>query len=186
MKAHIAFLDETGVLMAPLVRRSWAPRGQRPVLYQRTRSHQKVSVIGALCVTPLRDRCHFYFRTHPGLNINGVLVAAFVGALLRQLREPVFLIWDHLASHRGKEVKLLAERVPRLHLYLLPPYAPELNPVENAWSYWKLNPLANSAPMTLEELSSSTSSSGRSIQRRRNLLWSFIEHSPLSTERRAA
>ena len=58
------FLDESGVLMAPLVRRSWAPAGQTPVLYQRGAHHRKVSVIAALCVSPERDQLRFYFRLH--------------------------------------------------------------------------------------------------------------------------
>ncbi len=41
------FLDESGMLMAPLVRRSWSVRGQTPVLRQRGRCHQKVSAIAA-------------------------------------------------------------------------------------------------------------------------------------------
>jgi len=42
LKAWLAFVDESGMMMSPLVRRSWAPRGHTPVIHQRTRSHQKV------------------------------------------------------------------------------------------------------------------------------------------------
>ncbi|NOZ10206.1 MAG: hypothetical protein GXP09_04080 [Gammaproteobacteria bacterium] len=69
--------------MAPLVRRSWSPCGQTPVLVQRTRSHKKVSVIAALCVAPRRDHMHLYFRLHPDTHINAVLIIAF----LRQLHQ---------------------------------------------------------------------------------------------------
>ena len=48
--------------MSPLVRRSWAPRGVTPILYQRTRRREKVSAIAALCVAPTRDLIHLYFR----------------------------------------------------------------------------------------------------------------------------
>ncbi|MFC1735154.1 IS630 family transposase [Candidatus Hydrogenedentota bacterium] len=48
LRAWLVFLDESGMLMAPHVRRSWAPRGQTPIMYQRTRAHQKVSVIADL------------------------------------------------------------------------------------------------------------------------------------------
>ncbi len=33
LKAHLAFLDESGFLLIPTVRRTWAPRGQTPLLY---------------------------------------------------------------------------------------------------------------------------------------------------------
>jgi transposase len=39
LKAFLVFIDESGLLMAPLVRRSWAPCGYTPILYQRTQSH---------------------------------------------------------------------------------------------------------------------------------------------------
>ena len=51
--------------MAPLVRRSWSLRGHTPLLRQRTRAHQKVSAIAALCIAPARDRVALYFRLLP-------------------------------------------------------------------------------------------------------------------------
>jgi hypothetical protein len=54
LNAHLVFLDETGFLMTPLVCRTWAPRSQTPVFYQRGGSYQKLSCIGALAVPPSR------------------------------------------------------------------------------------------------------------------------------------
>jgi hypothetical protein len=71
--------------MAPLVRRSWHPRGVTPVLEQRTRAHQKVSAIAAVCILPTRDRVQLYFRLHPHANINAFGVRAFLRELDRQV-----------------------------------------------------------------------------------------------------
>src|SRR3990172_7010272 len=68
-KAALVFIDESGFLMAPYVRRSWAPKGATPVLYQCGRSHQKVSAIAALCVSAERSTVRCYFRLHPAANI---------------------------------------------------------------------------------------------------------------------
>ena len=92
LKAWLAFIDEPGLLMAPLVQRSWSPCGHTPVLHQRTRAHQKVSIIGALCVTPERDRVHLYFRLHANTNINAVRVHDFIRQLYSQLNAPIILI----------------------------------------------------------------------------------------------
>lgn len=165
--------------MAPLVRRSWSLRGITPVLYQRTRSHQKVSAIAALCVNPNQDHLNLYFRLHPNKNINSDLVIDFLRNLIRQLNSPIVLIWDRLRAHRSKKVQKFIDKAKDLHVFLLPAYAPELNPVENVWSYLKYNSLANFAPLDLEELNETTRSSARSIQRRQNLLRSFMKHSPL-------
>ena len=57
--------------MAPLVRRTWAPRGHTPVLMQRGRSRRKVSVIGALVISPRRRRVRAYFSLLPDANFDG-------------------------------------------------------------------------------------------------------------------
>jgi len=167
--------------MAPLVRRSWSPCGQTPVLYQRTRSHKKVSVIAALCVTPARDRMHLYFRLHPDANINAGLIIAFLRQLRQQLDpHPIVVVWDRLRAHRAKSVMAYLRDTRTIHPVLLPPYAPELNPIEYAWGYLKNNPLANHACFNIEELADTARHYGRSLQRKQHLLRSFILHSPLS------
>lgn len=167
--------------MAPLVRRSWSPCGHTPVLYQRTRSHQKVSVIAALCVTPKRDRLHWYFRLHANANINARVVVAFLRQLRRQLDpHPIVLIWDRLQAHRAKRVKTFLHHAQHIYPVFLPPYAPDLNPVEYAWGYLKHNPLANYACFDTEELANTARHYARSLQRQPRLLRSFIYHSPLS------
>lgn len=75
-KAWLVFIDESAFLTAPLVRRGWAPCGQTPVIRQRTRSHRKVSGVGALCVAPERDRLaqraavvRDFLKTHPHIRL---------------------------------------------------------------------------------------------------------------------
>lgn len=166
--------------MAPVVRRSWAPRGNTPILYQRTRSHRKVSVIAALCVTPGRDSVHLYFRLHPDANINSVSVSNFLKNLLKQLNKPMVLVWDRFLAHRAKRVQSLVRNSRNCYSFFLPPYAPELNPVENVWSYLKINPMANLTPFDIGSLTETTRSKGRSLQRKQKLLRSFMKHTCLS------
>lgn len=167
-------------MMAPVVRRSWSPCGKTPWLYQKTRSHKKVSVIAALCISPCRSRLRLFFRLHPDANIDAHLVAAFLKNLLKELTGPIIIVWDRSVPHRSKKVQALWNNNPRLHLSFLPPYAPELNPVEYVWSYAKMNPLANVTAMDVAELATGTRRSVRSIQRKQCLLRSFIRASGLS------
>lgn len=166
--------------MAPLLRRSWAPVGRTPVILQRTRSHQKISVIAGLCIHPCRDQVRLYFRLHPNNNISSVEVLYFIKQLLQQLKHPIVLIWDRLLAHRANKVKNFIDNTSRLHVFFLPPYAPELNPVENVWSYLKMNPLVNMALDDLALLAEQTRHHARSIQRKQTLLRAFVKHSPLS------
>lgn len=166
--------------MAPLVRRSWSPCGETPVFRQRTRAHQKVSMIAALCVPPTRDAVQLYFRLHPNANINAEAVIGFLRVLSEQLAGPAVLVWDRLQAHRARITQEFFTCHLQLHPHLLPPYAPELNPVENVWSYLKMNPLANFAPLDLDTLVQTTRHHGRSLQRTHDLLRSFMAHTPLS------
>ena len=165
--------------MAPWVRRTWSPRGRTPVLYQRTRHHTKVSVIAALCVAPHRDRVHLYFRLHGDAQINTDLVIDFLRQLNRQLQGRIILLWDRLGAHRSKSTQGFLSDTPALHPVFLPPYAPDLNPVEFVWSYLKTKPLANLALTELPSLQSVTRRHARSLQHKERLLRSFLKHSPL-------
>jgi hypothetical protein len=148
--AAIVFIDEAGFMMGPHRRRSWAPRGQTPVLHQRGRSRLKVSVIGALSISPGRHRVRAWFAFERQASFDGSHILAFLQALVRSLRCPVVLVWDRRQAHRGQPVKgWLAANGHRIHAELLPAYAPELNPVELIWGYAKTNPLANFAPVTV-------------------------------------
>ncbi len=163
-----------------LIRFFTCKEGCTPIMYQRTRSHQKVSVIASLCVAPSRDHLHLYFRLHPDANINSGLVIDFLRVLLRELDGPIVLLWDRFRPHRAKVTQAFIQRHPELHTHHLPPYAPELNPVENVWSYLKMNPMANLALTDLDTLTTTTRHYGRSLQRKQTLLRSFITHTPLS------
>ncbi len=178
--ASLIFLDETGLLMAPLVRRSWAPRGQTPILYQRTRSWEKVSVIVALAVSPKRRRVTLYFNLYPGANVNGGLLVSFLEELTEHIGNPMVLVWDNLSSHRGRPVADFLERHSRVWVEWLPAYAPELNPVEYLNSYLKLNPLANLAALGAAHLATLARPQLHKLQKNQPLLRSFIHASPLS------
>lgn len=168
--------------MAPLLRRTWCLRGSTPVLLQKTDSHKKVSVIGALGlrVGRRRHQARLYFRLHPNRNVGAALALQFLKLLSRHLRGHIIIVWDRFSAHRAKKVVAYAKGTGRIHLVSLPPYAPELNPIECGWGYWKRNPLANLALTDLEELADAVRRHGRSIQRRGDLLTSLLRHSELS------
>jgi hypothetical protein len=90
--AHIALIDESGLLMAPLVRRTWAPRGQTPDLDQ-CGTRQKVSVAAALWLSPRRERLGLYFQTLPDGYFDNWYVAAFLEAMLKELRSREKISW---------------------------------------------------------------------------------------------
>lgn len=127
--AHIAFIDESGFLLIPTVRRTWAPRGQTPI-HRHHQKREKVSVISALTVSPMRQHMGLYFRCLPDANFDNIAVADFLRYLLKHLRGFVIVIWDNGRHHKGDAIRSFLRRNRRIWLEALPPYAPELNPDE--------------------------------------------------------
>ena len=138
----IVFIDESGFYLLPALVRTWAKRGQTPlVAHQLTRDH--LSVICALVhngkrkgrlLMQVRDRAFC-----------GQSVIGFLLHLLGQLKGKLLVIWDGASIHRSKAVQaFLASPVARrLRVERLPGYAPELNPVEAVWQYLKRVELRN-------------------------------------------
>jgi transposase len=178
LNASLVFIDESGLLLAPLVRRTWAPCGQTPILYQRGRARDKVSIIAALTLSPRRRRTGLYFSLRANENVTTAWLVPFLRALTRHLRGPFVLVWDRLPGHRAHVV---TEYLHRKHrpVALLPPYAPELNPVEIFWAYLKRNPLANFAALDAAHLASVATRHVQRLRRRPELLRSFFDATPL-------
>ena len=138
-------IDESGFLMSPLVRRTLAPRGHTPIL--KTKAHrEKVSIVAALSISPRRHRLGLYWRTFPRSFVNAERSAEFLRSLLRHLQAEVIVVWDGGPMHKGAPIAEVLADFPRLSLERLPPYAPELNPVEYLWNHLKYGKLANFAP----------------------------------------
>jgi hypothetical protein len=150
--SYIVFIDETGFMMEPLVRRTWAPRGKTPIV-KLTSPHERISVIGAMAIR--RSPITFGFQFHllaNNANFNGRSVAAFVHSVRQRLHGPLTVIWDECRIHWAWPVKTLLHENPSIKVEPLPPYAPELNPVDYVWSYVKYARLANYCPFDLAEL----------------------------------
>jgi transposase len=172
-------IDEGGFLMAPLVRRSLAPRGQTPVYAVAAAHRQKVSTIAALTLSPVRHHAGLYFQTHPNAYINQEKAAAFLEELLRHLRGKVIVIWDRGPMHRGPAIRAVLARYPRLSLEALPAYAPDLNPVEMLWNHLKYADLANFVPQGLWHLHSAVQTGLEIVQEDQERLHSFFAASGL-------
>ena len=151
-RAHLVLIDETRLFLNPLVRRSWAVRGKTPVIGGDGGHRKKVSVIGALSVSPVARRCGLYFSTLPDGFFTAEAVVEFLRDLLRHLRGKVVVLWDGGPNHKGPLIRAFLRRNRRLTLERLPAYAPDLNPVEVVWSWLKYGQLANYVPDGIPEL----------------------------------
>jgi transposase len=120
----------------------------------------------------------FYFRLFPGA-IRGPQVIEFLTHLLAHLPGRLLVIWDGLPAHRSRLVQRWVAGQARLELERLPAYAPELNPVEYLWGYWKQHELPNFCPKNFAELSDHARRALRRMRRRPALVRSFWQQAQL-------
>jgi putative transposase len=120
--------------------------GQTPVIGADGGHRDKVSVIGAVSGFPAGRRWGFDFATAPAGFFTADKVVASLRDLLRHLRGNVVVVWDRGGNHKGPVIRRFLARNRRLWLEVLPPWAPELNPVEPVWSWRKASEWANVVP----------------------------------------
>ncbi|HXG64117.1 MAG TPA: IS630 family transposase [Blastocatellia bacterium] len=117
--------DEARFGLQPVLRRVWAPKGERPVA----------------SVAPDYEWLWVYAAAHPSTGasfwlslprLDGEMAQVFLDEFTKEYAtegKQIILCWDGAPAHRSKSL-----RVPeRIHLLLLPAYTPELNPAEQLW-----------------------------------------------------
>lgn len=179
--ASLVFTDESGFMLLPLVRSTLARRARTPLLKHRARQRDKVSVAAALTLSPARGHINLYYQTYPNAYVNSTAYAQFLrGKVLAQIVRPLVLIHDGGNMHKGDPMRELCGSFPRLDLNLLPPYAPELNPMEQLWNFEKDKELANYAPHNVRELDATVSGQLQKVKHNQGRLRSFFAAVPLS------
>jgi transposase len=179
-KAWIIFQDESGVSERPSIRRTWAPKGETPVLIH-SFNWKKLSISAALAYRWDGLCSRLYFRTRPGSYDSDSLIA-FLKDLRRELRgQNAILIWDGLPAHKSRIMKeYLQTQRHWLRVESLPGYAPDLNPVETLWGNLKGQELANRCAEDIGELDIAVCNGMKRIRRSRRLSFAFLKHSGLS------
>jgi transposase len=176
--AHLVFLDESGYMLTPTVRRTWAPCGRTPVLDCWDR-RDRLSAISCLSASPKAGRLNLYFRLLPH-NVHGEDVVAFLRELKATLGGPLTVLWDRSPVHRKSSVvQEYLERHPEIVTEDLPAYAPELNPDELVWAWSKYGRLANLAANDTDQLAETVIDQLVYLKEHPELLASFIEKTEL-------
>lgn len=179
-RAWIVFQDESGVSQRPPVRRTWAPRGETPVLIHAF-NWKKLSVAIAVAFRWDFRRSGLFFQTRPG-SYKDVTLMEFLDDLRREFRgRRLVLVWDGLPSHKSRPMQayLRAQR-SWLTIERLPGYAPDLNPAELVWGNVKGRELANLCADNLREVEHELRAGLRRIRRSRTLPFAFLRHTGLS------
>jgi transposase len=173
-EAEILFWDESGFRADSVHGKTWAKKGQTPVI---DRPGQRQSISAASAVSA---KGAFWFATYSGA-LTGELFVELLKQLMRKRRKPVRLIVDGLPAHKKAIVKeYVASTAGKLTLHFLPGYAPDLNPDELVWSHAKRTGVARSPLKAGEKLQCRVDDQLQAIADDSALVRSFFKHPSVS------
>jgi transposase len=133
-QVEVWFQDEARIGQRGTLTSVWAERGSRPTAVKQTEY----------------EWCYLFAAVNPLTGASSALVAPTVNtglmnqhlAFIRREAGPdrhVVLVLDQAGWHVAKALKV-PKNITLLHL---PPYSPELNPVERIWAYLRSHYLSN-------------------------------------------
>lgn len=111
----------------------WAEKGKQPRINQKQRKRERKTLFG--CIEP-----------ETGIVITGKAdkgnTVSFFSFLLLVAKHyqgrKVVMVLDNVPYHHAKRLKPILERYKhRIELVYLPPYSPDLNPIERIWWYMR-------------------------------------------------
>lgn len=121
-------MDESGVNLALTRLFGRAPRGERVTDAVPQNYGENVTVLGALSASGIEAL----------MTVNGATDGEVFLVFVREVLSPTLsagdiVIWDNLGAHRSQAVREAVEARGATVMFL-PPYSPDMNPIERCWS----------------------------------------------------
>lgn len=125
--ARLVFIDETAAWCHMPAFYGWSKAGEQAVMRGKKRG-KRLSMVGAIAMDGLRG--HMLYEG----TMNTERMVEFVCEELGpQLNEGDILVMDGASVHKAAAVREAVESFGA-KILILPPYSPELNPIEHTWS----------------------------------------------------
>lgn len=168
--ATIYFQDESGIRSDFHSGKTWAPVGQTPVI-EVTGARFGLNMMGAIS-----PRGEMRFMVIKG-SVSADQICDFLKRLMHNAENPIFLIWDGHPTHRSKKVKQCVDSFGgKLEVYTLPPYSPELNPIEQVWNNVKNHGIGRKKVFGPDQLKSLVISGLCRLQKLPSIVKAFFRH----------
>jgi transposase len=156
---HILFGDESHFSTQPYVQRAWGRVGEKNQIMT-VKKRESCTIFGAL--NAVTQKC--YWKTAKKGN-----AGTFI-EFLRQLKQTfstgkIMLILDNASIHRSKKVQAFLKKNTWIEILHIPPYSPELNPIERFWGWLKAKIYSKKEFSNLNML----------IKKVRKLMWHYNE-----------
>ncbi len=144
--ATIYFEDEVGMRSDHQAGKSYAPKGQTPVI-KKTGQRFSLNMVSAIS-----NKGHVEFMILDG-TFNGGVFLEFLAQLIKYKQQKIFLVVDGHSAHKTKVVNAwLEENKSRIEIFFLPPYSPELNAQEYVNQDLKTNIIGKKRPINKAQM----------------------------------
>ena len=167
----IFYADESSFFLNPLLQKTYAPKGCRPIIHTWDKSFQQLFACSAISA---KGDFVYTMNDNP---YTGEAIVEFLKELLKQTSRPIILIWDGASIHKCKAVRAFLDTLKpgRLKLVTQPSYSPELNADEQVWNYIKNVDLNNCVFKTLPKLKKTLSNILEKFKLRKKLIHQFFK-----------
>jgi len=128
---RLVFVDESGFRLGTPPRYGWSTRGSKSIGKHVCGKWETITMLGAIALDGFRG-----FMTINAATSGDVFLAFVEQQLAQNLHPGDIVIMDNLAAHKRPEV-IAAIRKARARVLFLPPYSPDLNPIERLWAKLK-------------------------------------------------
>jgi transposase len=129
---RIVYLDESGIDMTICKERSWSLKGKPTKATKSGKYYQRTNIIaGLVCNESIAP---MIFNGTCNTSLFEAWVEEF---LIKELKPGQVVIMDNASFHKSQKTKDLIKSVG-CSLIFLPPYSPDLNPIEKFWANMKI------------------------------------------------
>ena len=172
--AEIFWLDEASIRSDDPLMRTWGLKGQTPTV-KTSGQRQGVNAISALS-----NSGGFWYQVYTE-RFNADVFIECLKDLMGNRKKPIYIITDGHPVHKSKKVReFVASLKGRLSIFILPPYAPDLNPDELVWNYIRQIGTARAPLKKGESLMDRTFIDLELIAQDKNLVKSFFRNNAVS------
>ena len=170
VKAHgpVYFGDSTHPMLNPVLSSGWIRRG-KDFEVKTNSGRQRVNINGAIEIRSL----DVISRSCETVNKNSICELLRAIRLKNPEEKHLYLVLDNAPYNRSKRVRDLAKELCVKILYL-PPYSPNLNPIERLWKFMKKKVMANQYFQDLETFRKEVMLFMRGIRKYKNELSTLI------------
>ena len=130
-KQSLVYIDESGIEMTTCKDRGWGKRSEKLVGKRSGKYYERTNIIAGLVNN--KSIAPMVFNGTCNTDLFNNWIEYF---LIKELKAGQVVIMDNASFHKSKKTKDLIESVG-CRIIFLPPYSPDLNPIEKFWANMK-------------------------------------------------